>query len=118
MTGPALEVIGDKDEPGVDILSVVYAHDVPHEFPKEVLDQANQIPLTVQPEEKAGRPDLTDQPLVTIDSIESKDLDDAVVAWKLDNGNYHLGVHIADVSHYVQPGTPLDEEAFKRGTSV
>lgn len=54
MTGPALEVIGDKDEPGVDILSVVYAHDVPHEFPKEVLDQANQIPLTVQPEEKAG----------------------------------------------------------------
>ena len=118
MTGPALEVIGDKDEPGVDILSVVYAHDVPHEFPKEVLDQANQIPLTVQPEERVGRPDLTDQPLVTIDSIESKDLDDAVVAWKLDNGNYHLGVHIADVSHYVQPGTPLDEEAFKRGTSV
>lgn len=118
MTGPALEVIGDKDEPGVDILSAVYAHDVPHEFPQEVIDQANQIPLTVQPEEKRGRRDLTAQPLVTIDSIESKDLDDAVVAWKMDNGHYHLGVHIADVSHYVQPGTPLDEEAFKRGTSV
>lgn len=118
MTGPALEVVGDKDEPGVDILASVYAHDVPHEFPQEVLDQANQIPLTVQPEEKRGRRDLTDQPLVTIDSIESKDLDDAVVAWKLPNGHYHLGVHIADVSHYVQPGTPLDEEAFKRGTSV
>lgn len=118
MTGPVLEVVGDKDEPGIDILSVVYAHDVPHEFPKEVIDQANQIPLHVLPEEKEGRKDITNQPLVTIDSIESKDLDDAVVAWKLDNGHYHLGVHIADVSHYVKPGTPLDKEAFKRGTSV
>lgn len=118
MTGPVLEVVGDKDEPGIDILSVVYAHDVPHEFPKEVMEQANQIPTEVQPEERKGRRDLTNQPLVTIDSIESKDLDDAVVAWKLDNGHYHLGVHIADVSHYVQPGTPLDKEAFKRGTSV
>ena len=118
MTGAVTEVIGDKDEPGIDILSVVYAHDVPHEFPQEVMDQANAIPLTVQPEEKVGRRDLTDQPLVTIDSIESKDLDDAVVAWQLPNGNYHLGVHIADVSHYVKPGTPLDQEAYKRGTSV
>lgn len=118
MTGAVDEVVGDKDEPGIDILSVVYAHDVPHEFPKEAMDQANQIPLKVLPEERKGRKDLTKQPLVTIDSIESKDLDDAVVAWKLDNGHYHLGVHIADVSHYVQPGTPLDEEAFKRGTSV
>ncbi|WP_251547393.1 ribonuclease R [Limosilactobacillus caecicola] len=118
MTGAVTEVVGDKNEPGVDILSVVYAHDVPHEFPKEAMDQANQIPLEVLPEEKKGRKDLTKQPLVTIDSIESKDLDDAVVAWKMDNGHYHLGVHIADVSHYVQPGTPLDEEAFKRGTSV
>ncbi|KRM01994.1 Ribonuclease R [Limosilactobacillus gastricus DSM 16045] len=118
MTGPAMEVVGNKDEPGVDILSVVYAHDVPHEFPEEALAQADLIPETVQPEEKLGRPDLTDQPLITIDSIESKDLDDAVVAWRLDNGNYHLGVHIADVSHYVRPGTPLDEEAYRRGTSV
>ena len=65
-----------------------------------------------------ARRDIRDQQLVTIDAIESKDLDDAVTAWKLPNGNYHLGVHIADVSHYVTPGTPLDDEAFSRGTSV
>ncbi len=118
MTGPAMEVIGNKDEPGIDILSVIYAHDVPHEFSPETLAEADAIPEVVRPEDKAGRPDLTDQPLVTIDSIESKDLDDAVVAWKLDNGNYHLGVHIADVSHYVRPGTALDQDAFERGTSV
>ena len=118
MTGAVTEVIGDKDEPGIDIMSVIYTHDVPHEFPKEVMDQANKIPLHVLPEEKKGRVDITDQPLVTIDAIESKDLDDAVVAWKMDNGHYHLGVHIADVTHYVKPGTPLDQEAFKRGTSV
>ena len=118
MTGAVTEVIGDKDEPGIDIMSVIYAHDVPYEFPKEALEQANKIPLHVLPEEKKGREDITDQPLVTIDAIESKDLDDAVVAWKMDNGHYHLGVHIADVSHYVKPGTPLDKEAFKRGTSV
>lgn len=118
MTGAVTEVIGDKDEPGIDIMSVIYAHDVPHEFPKEALEQADKIPMHVLPEEKKGREDITDQPLVTIDAIESKDLDDAVVAWKMDNGHYHLGVHIADVSHYVKPGTPLDKEAFKRGTSV
>lgn len=118
LTGAVTEVIGNKDEPGIDILSVIYAHDVPHEFPKAAMDQANKIPLHVLPEEKKGRKDITNQPLVTIDAIESKDLDDAVVAWKMDNGHYHLGVHIADVSHYVQPGTPLDKEAFKRGTSV
>ncbi len=118
MTGAVNEVIGDKDEPGIDILSVIYAHDVPHEFPQEVMDEANKIPLKVLPEEKKGRVDITDQPLVTIDAIESKDLDDAVVAWKMDNGHYHLGVHIADVSHYVKPGSALDKEAFKRGTSV
>lgn len=118
MTGAVNEVIGDKDEPGIDIMSVIYAHKVPHQFPKEAMEQADKIPLHILPEEKKGREDITDQPLVTIDAIESKDLDDAVVAWKMDNGHYHLGVHIADVSHYVKPGTPLDKEAFKRGTSV
>ncbi|MCT8395539.1 ribonuclease R [Weissella soli] len=117
-TGVVTETIGYKDEPGVDILQIIYQHEVPHIFPEAVIEQANQIPDTVQPEEWAGREDITDQPLVTIDSIESKDLDDAVVVWRLENGNFHLGVHIADVSHYAVEGTPLDEEAYNRGTSV
>lgn len=118
ITGAVQAVIGDEDQPGVDIMSSVIAHDVPHEFPEDVKKEAAAIPDHVLPEEKEGRKDVTDQPLVTIDAIESKDLDDAVVAWKLDNGNYHLGVHIADVTHYVHYGSPLDREAYKRGTSV
>lgn len=118
LVGAVTEVIGDADQPGVDIMSAVYAHDVPHQFSDEAMAQANQIEKHISEDEKRGRKDVTDQPLVTIDSIESKDLDDAVVAWKLPNGNYHLGVHIADVSHYVQPGTPLDRDAYERGTSV
>ncbi|KRL56591.1 ribonuclease R [Furfurilactobacillus rossiae] len=118
LSGVATKVIGNADEPGIDILQIVYAHDVPSEFPQEVLDEANAIPDTVQEADKDGRVDITDQPLVTIDSIESKDLDDAVVAWKLPNGNYHLGVSIADVSYYVKEGSALDKEAYKRGTSV
>ncbi|MCM0583021.1 ribonuclease R [Weissella diestrammenae] len=118
MTGIITETIGFKDEPGVDIMAIVHRHKVPAVFPEAVLAQAEKIPDTVQASEKVGREDITDQPLVTIDSIESKDLDDAVVVWKLPNGNFHLGVHIADVSHYVVAGTPLDEEAYNRGTSV
>ncbi|MBM7618003.1 ribonuclease R [Weissella uvarum] len=118
MTGTIVEKIGYKDEPGVDILQIVYNHDVPHVFPKDVLEQAEAIPDHVLDEEREGREDITDQPLVTIDAIESKDLDDAVTVWRMDNGNFHLGVHIADVSHYVPEGSPLDQEAYKRGTSV
>lgn len=117
-TGVVTETIGYKDEPGVDILQIVYQHDVPHVFPADVLEQAEKIPAEVQDAERVGREDITEQPLVTIDSIESKDLDDAVVVWRLPNGNFHLGVHIADVSHYVVEGTPLDREAYTRGTSV
>lgn len=118
LKGVAVKVIGNVNDPGMDILEIVYQHNIPTEFPEEVLEQIAQIPDYVTPEEKVGRRDLTDQQLVTIDSIESKDLDDAVTAWKLPNGNFHLGVHIADVSHYVRPKTPLDKEAFERGTSV
>ena len=113
-----IKVIGNVNDPGVDILQVVYKHDIPTEFPDDVLEEISHIPDYVTEEEKEGRVDLTDQKLVTIDSIESKDLDDAVNAWKLPNGNFHLGVHIADVSHYVTPGSPLDKEAYERGTSV
>ena len=116
--GIATKVIGNVNDPGIDILQIVYQHDIPHQFPEDVMQQVAKIPDHVTPEQKIGRRDLTSEPMVTIDSIESKDLDDAVSVRKLANGNYHLGVHIADVSHYVTPNTPLDREAFERGTSV
>ncbi|MBZ5964068.1 ribonuclease R [Leuconostoc gelidum subsp. gelidum] len=112
------ETLGYKDEPGMDILQIVYAKKVPSEFPQEVLDDAAKIPVEVPETEWAGREDITEQTLVTIDGADTKDIDDAVVAWKLDNGNYHLGVHIADVSHYVTEGSTIDNEAYTRGTSV
>lgn len=118
MVGIAKEVIGSVDDPGIDILQIVYAHNIPAQFPEDVLQEADAIPEEISEEEKQGREDITDQTLVTIDGESSKDLDDAVTVWKLPNGNYHLGVHIADVSHYVKPGSLLDEEAYKRGTSV
>ncbi|MFT8424697.1 MAG: ribonuclease R [Liquorilactobacillus sp.] len=118
LKGVAIKVIGNVSDPGIDILQVVYQHDIPTQFPTEVMTEVEQIPDHVTDDERKGRVDLTEQDLVTIDSIESKDLDDAVTAWKMDNGNYHLGVHIADVSHYVRVGTALNDEAFNRGTSV
>jgi ribonuclease R len=101
-------------------MSIVAEHDIRTEWPEDALEQANAIPDHVTEEERheAGRRDITDQPAVTIDGDDSKDFDDAVVLWKLDNGNYHLGVHIADVAHYVKEGTPLDREAFARGNST
>ncbi len=118
MVGIADEVIGSVDDPGIDILQIVYAHDIPAEFPEDVLQAADAIPDHVTEAEKVGREDITKQNLVTIDGESSKDLDDAVTVWKLPNGNYHLGVHIADVSHYVKPGSLIDKEAYRRGTSV
>ncbi|GEO66705.1 ribonuclease R [Levilactobacillus spicheri] len=118
MVGIAKQVIGSVDDPGIDILQIVYQHNIPAEFPEEVMQAADEIPDHVLPEEMAGREDVTDQDLVTIDGESSKDLDDAVTAWKLPNGNYHLGVHIADVSHYVKEDSIIDKEAYKRGTSV
>lgn len=118
MTGVVIEVIGNKNDPGVDIMSIVSAHDVRVEWPEEAMAQANNIPDHVTEADKAGRVDITDQPVVTIDGDDSKDFDDAVVLWKLSNGNYHLGVHIADVAHYVKEKTPLDQEAFARGNST
>ena len=118
MTGAIIEIIGNKNDPGVDIMSIVAEHDVRTEWPEDAMKQANAIPDHVIPEDKKGRVDITDQPAVTIDGDDSKDFDDAVVLWKLPNGNYHLGVHIADVSHYVTENSPLDQEAYARGNST
>ncbi len=110
--------LGNKNDPGVDIMSIVMSNHIKSEFPPEVLAQAQNIPDHVLDSDRTGRRDITDQAVVTIDGDDSKDFDDAVTVWRLDNGNYHLGVHIADVSYYVRPGTPLDDEAYDRGTST
>lgn len=118
MLGIAKQVLGNKNDPGVDVLSIVYQHDIKTDFPEEVRLQSEVIPDTVLESDKLGRKDLTDQDVVTIDGDDSKDFDDAVNVKKLANGNYYLGVHIADVSYYVTEGSPLDVEALERGTST
>lgn len=116
--GKIIEVLGFKDTPGVDILSIIKQHALPLEFPAEVLAEAEAVLDEVLPEEAAGRLDLRTLRMVTIDGEDAKDLDDAVSVEKLTNGNYKLGVHIADVTHYVREGSALDKEAQQRGTSV
>lgn len=116
--GKILEVIGVKGDPGVDVMSIVKAHNLRTEFPAEVLDQVKTIPQQVSKEMTESRKDLRNTRVVTIDSEDTKDVDDGVSIKKLENGNYILGVHIADVSHYVTQGSPLDAEAYARGTSV
>ena len=115
--GVITEILGHIHDPGVDILSIVRAYNLPEDFPGAVKNQLKQVPDEVKKESWAGRKDLRDLPTVTIDGEEAKDLDDAISIERAGEG-YRLGVHIADVSHYVQEHTPLDEEAFKRGTSV
>lgn len=112
------EILGHKNDPGIDILSVVYKYDIVPEFSPEALQQAADIPNEPDPESYKGRRDLRGETIVTIDGDDAKDLDDAVHVRMLDNGNYLLGVSIADVSYYVTEGSPLDREAFFRGTSV
>ncbi len=116
--GEVIEILGHKNDPGVDILSVIHKHGLPQEFPEEVLQQANEAPETIDESEIENRRDLRNEMIVTIDGADAKDLDDAVTVTKLDNGNYKLGVHIADVSHYVTEESPIDKEAVERGTSV
>lgn len=119
--GRIVEILGHINDPGVDILSVVRAYGLPEEFPEDVMAQAGRIPDTVPEKDKAGRMDLRNVQMVTIDGEDAKDLDDAVSLEK-ETGEqgvrYRLGVHIADVSHYVTEGSPLDREALKRSTSV
>ncbi|WP_273478596.1 ribonuclease R [Ignavigranum ruoffiae] len=110
--------IGHKDEPGVDILSILYQFNIPHEFPEEVKQEAEAIPQEIQAEDLQGRLDLRDQLIITIDGASAKDIDDAISLEKLGPDTYRLGVHIADVAHYVQEGSAIDREALDRGTSV
>ncbi|KGX92873.1 ribonuclease R [Pontibacillus halophilus JSM 076056 = DSM 19796] len=116
--GEVLEILGHKNDPGIDILSIIYKHGIKSDFPEEVIEQATNTPETIDESEVANRKDIRDRTMVTIDGADAKDLDDAVNVVKLDNGNYQLGVHIADVTHYVQEGSPIDKEARERGTSV
>ena len=111
-------IIGHKNDVGVDVEAIVYKHMFSPKFPDEVLEELDEIPNEVRPEDKIGRRDLTDVTIFTIDGDDTKDIDDAISIKKLDNGNYELGVHIADVSYYVKPGTKLYDEAYERGTSV
>lgn len=115
--GVVEEVLGFPNDFGVDVLSVIRDYGFDVEFPKKVLAEAASVPMELSPDELAGRLDLRDRQIITIDGDDSKDLDDAVSLERTEKG-WRLGVHIADVSAYVLPGSPLDKEALKRGTSV
>ena len=116
--GEVVRIIGHKNDPGVDILSIVCKYEINDTFPEEVIEELDSIPEEVREQDKKGRKDLTDVTIFTIDGDDTKDIDDAISVEKLKNGNYKLGVHIADVSYYVKEGSPLDKEAMDRGTSV
>ena len=116
--GEVVKILGHKTDPGVDILSIVNSLGIPDEFSDEVMKEVEILPDSVSVEEMNGRRDLRDKIIFTIDGDDTKDIDDAVSIEKLDNGNYILGVHIADVSYYVKSGSKIDEEAYNRGTSV
>jgi ribonuclease R len=116
--GRVIERLGDKHDPGTDILSLIRRHNLPEDFPEEVWREVESIPAKVRSEDWEGRLDLRALKMVTIDGEDAKDLDDAVSVERLENGNYRLGVHIADVSYYVREGSALDREAQLRGTSV
>ncbi len=116
--GRITEVLGNRLDVGVDILSIIRQHGIREDFPKKVLAEAELVATTDIKAEKSDRADFTDRLIFTIDGEDAKDLDDAVEIERLENGNYRLGVHIADVGHYVPIGSLLDKEAFLRGTSV
>lgn len=116
--GRVIEILGHKNDVGTDILSIIRGHNLPEEFPQEVEAQANKIPDEISEDIIKNRRDLRDRVIVTIDGEDAKDLDDAISLEVLPNGNYLLGVHIADVSQYVFENSYLDKEALKRGTSV
>ena len=116
--GTLRETFGPADQRESAVAAILYGNDIHRDFPPEVMEQTRSIPQFVQTAALEGRLDLRDKTIITIDGATSKDFDDAVSLEKDDQGRWVLGVHIADVSHYVQPGTPLDLEAYERGTSV
>ena len=116
--GEVIKILGHKNDPGVDILSIVAKYNIPDTFSEKVIKELDYIPEEVKPNEMQGRTDLRDEVIFTIDGDDTKDIDDAISIEKLSNGNYKLGVHIADVSYYVKEGSALDDEAYLRGTSV
>lgn len=116
--GEIIKILGHKSDPGVDILSVMAKYGIGSGFSDEVMEDAFSKPDEVLPSELEGRTDLRDQMIFTIDGDDTKDIDDAISIEKLKDGGFKLGVHIADVSHYVTEGSKLDEEAYERGTSV
>ena len=116
--GKIIRVLGAEDEKGVDMLSVVWQHNLPEDFNPAVIKAAEKAASTITDQDRANRRDMRSQPLITIDGIDAKDLDDAVSCEELPNGNISLSVHIADVAHYVREDSVIDREAFSRGTSV
>jgi ribonuclease R len=116
--GRVVEILGRPDDFGVDVEVTILKHHLPNRFPAEVLEQAQAVPPTITEEELRGRRDFRDLPCVTIDGETARDFDDAVYVDRMPKGHFLLHVHIADVSHYVRPGTPIDIEALRRGTSV
>ena len=116
--GEIIEILGHINDPKTDILAIIKEFDMDLDFPEELMKELESIPEEVTKDDIQGREDLRDVRMVTIDGEDAKDLDDAISLEKLQNGLYRLGVHIADVSHYVRENTALDKEAFKRGTSV
>jgi len=116
--GEIIEVLGPASAPGVDMLSIIRKYHLPTEFPRDVLEQADRISEKIDPRQLDGREDLRNEFVVTIDPDDARDFDDAIHVEKVANGAWHLGVHIADVAAYVEPGSALDREARHRGNSV
>ncbi len=116
--GRVIEILGQEDDFGVDVEIMIRKFHLPHRFPAEVLEQAQSVPAVIPGHELHHRRDFRHLPIVTIDGETARDFDDAVMVSTLPNGNFELQVHIADVAHYVTPGSPLDQEARLRGTSV
>ncbi|MEM0969570.1 MAG: VacB/RNase II family 3'-5' exoribonuclease, partial [Verrucomicrobiota bacterium] len=116
--GRVLQILGFPNDPGVDILKIIHRHELPIDFPDHVLAAAKSTPSEVQESDREGREDWREKPVYTIDPATAKDFDDAIWVEPTDKGGFQLGVFIADVAHYVTPGSPMDQEAKKRGNST